>query len=176
MSADQKKPQRRPGRPRKDPRGTQRELRKAAYVQRVVTEEGEKARRERARREVQRLVREVFAETPWFSKVVAWLFMRSAQRVVKASLVDIEPKELGEFVSEGFAAVLGECATFGGLSRAVQGNTVPGSMSSMIAAAATPDLGSFAAETLGDLEDDDVPALPPVSDDEAAKMGWLPEI
>ena len=143
-----------------------------------MTEETERARREKARREVNLIVRDTFGRYPWFSKLVAALFMESAQCVAGASL-DIEPRELGKFVSECFGDVLGEFATFDGLSRGAQysGPTSPTQgMPSMVAAAATPDLGSFAAETLGDFDDEEYPAdLPPMSDDEAETMGFLPE-
>lgn len=165
---------RKPGRPRKDPRGTQKELQQQARQQRILLEEGDKARRAQARREVQRIVREVFGDSPYFSKLVAALFMDSAHRVAGASL-DIAPKELGEFVSSEFVKVLAEYASFDGLSRAAQ-SSGPMTVPRMVAAAATPDLGAFAADTLGDFDDDEIPAdLPPLTDSEAETMGFLPE-
>lgn len=164
---------RKPGRPRKDPRGTQKQLQQEARQQRLLNEEGEKARRIQARRDVQRIIREVFGDSPYFSKLVAALFMQSAHRVAGASL-DISPKELGEFVSSEFVKVLTEHASFDGLSRAAQVSgpmTVPG----VVTAAATPNLASFAAETLGDFDDEYVSGLPPLTDSEADNMGFLPE-
>lgn len=166
-------PKRKPGRPRKDSRGTQKELQREARTQRVMNEEGEKARRAQARRDVQRIVREVFGDSPYFSKLVAALFMDSAHRVAGASL-DIEPRELGEFVSTEFVKVLAECASFDGLSRTAQ-MAGPMSVPRMVAVAATPDLAGFAAATLGDMDDEFGADLPPLSDEDAQTMGFLPD-
>lgn len=184
-----KKQKRGPGRPRLNPEGTQKELARKAREARLLNQDGEKARHEMARREVQRTIREVFAETPWFTKILAKLFMKSAQRVAAAKL-DIEPENLGKFVSEGFARVLAECASFEGLSRASRTSVKPISVSGVVAAAATPNLGGFAEDTLGDFadlhdfagHDDDEEEelyrrpLPPMSDQEAEQMGFLPEV
>lgn len=170
---------RRPGRPRKDPTGTQKELRHKAYQQRLMVEASDRARKEQARREVQRIVREVFAETPWFSKVVAWLFMKSAQRVSRASL-DIEPKDLGGFVSEGFSEVLSEFATFKGLSRAARAGALANAPSApgAVTMAATSDLANFVDTSLAGLldeEDEPLASQGTLSDAEAELMGFLPD-
>lgn len=173
-----------PGRPRKDPRGTQRQLRSEAHLKQLVTQETEKARVERARREVNRAVREVFGDNPWISKVIAGMFVQSIEKVVTAK-TNLSARELGNFVSEAFSATLAECATFDGLSRAASVTSaspprltpsVPAlpSVPSVMAVAATPDLSSFAEATLGDF-DDEVEDLPPISDEDAAVMGFLPE-
>jgi len=121
---------------------------------------------------VSRIVREVFSDSPYFGKLVAALFMDSAHRVAGASL-DIDRKDLGEFVSEEFIRVLADYASFDGLSRTSQ-HTGPVSVPTMVAAAATPDLTSLAEATLGDFDDDSLD-MPPISDEDAAVMGFLPE-
>lgn len=136
------------GRPRKDPRGTQREIRDAERARRRALQENAEVYMKNLQDSVQFTVRSTIQELDWFQRLLTNVFASSIISV-EATHPREDKKVLAKLTAEAFTRVLGECSD---LVNLINGYRPPGD-----------DIDGI--DSIGEQ----------VSDEEAAEHGWLPD-
>lgn len=164
-----------------DPRGTQRELQALAAKKRREETAAWNRKQDLVSHDVRTSVADVFAQVPWFPRVVGAMFIAATQEVAEKHL-DVNRERLSAMMSQAFTETLNECASFGGLKRMSE-TAPPEDMLNLVQHAATPDIMATQLGALGlpmdFLDEHDYPdeeaTVAPISDEEAEQLGVLPD-